>query len=264
TVASASYDQTIRLWDAASGAEKQILEGHRSWVNAVAFSSDGQTVASASRDQTIRLWDAASGAEKQQILEGHQDWVNAVAFSPDGKTVASASRDQTIRLWDAASGAEKQILEGHQDWTIRLWDAASGAEKQILEGHQDWVNAVAFSSDGKTVASASYDQTIRLWDAATGLEKDKNLLDAVVFALSFSDHGCLITDRGSLSLNHQICNSSTKRPETEIFIREKWVTRNGQRLIWLPPDFRPTHVATNGNNVVLGHGSGGLTFLWLN
>jgi WD40 repeat protein len=287
TVASASDDKTIRLWDAASGAKKQVPDGHRGSVRAVAFSPDGQTVASASNDRpmTIRLWDAASGAEKQ-VLEGHRGIVNAVAFSPDGQTVASASNDRkmTIRLWDAASGDEKQVLEGHRDWvntvafspdgqtvasasddrTIRLWDAASGAKKQVLEGHRGSVKAVAFSPDGQTVASASYDRTIRLWDAATGLEKDKHHLDVVVTTLSFSDNGCLNTDRGLLSLNHQACNFSIKQPENEIIIREKWVTRNGQRLIWLPPDFRATCAVTSGNNVVLGHRSGGLTFLWLN
>jgi WD40 repeat protein len=209
-VASASEDETIRLWNAASGAEKQVLEGHENSVNAVAFSPDGQTVAAASEDATIWLWDAASGAEKQ-VPEGHENWVNAVAFSPDGQTVASASEDETIRLWDAAS-------------TIRFRDAAS---------------------------------TIRLWDGAFGDEKH-------VTTLSFPDNSCLNTDRGSLSLNHQACEFSIERPENKIFIHKKWVTRSGQRLIWLPPDFRATCTVTSGNNVVLGHASGGLTFLWLN
>ncbi|OAA32125.1 WD40/YVTN repeat-like-containing domain protein [Moelleriella libera RCEF 2490] len=189
-VASGSCDNTIRLWDAATGAQWQTLKGHTNWVSVVAFSPDGQVVASASSDETIRLWDAATGAQ-QQILEGHTNGVWEVAFSPDGQVVASRSSDDTIRLWDALTGAQQQILEGHtngvwevafspdgqvvasvsSDNTIRLWDTATGAQQQILEGHTDWVRALAFSPNSQIIASASSDNTIRLWDTATGAQQ---------------------------------------------------------------------------------------------
>ncbi|KAL4919567.1 WD40-repeat-containing domain protein [Aspergillus aurantiobrunneus] len=190
----------------------------------------------------MRLWDPATGVERC-TLRGHTGLVSAVAFSPDGKTVASAS----------------------SDYTVRLWDLATGVECHMLQGHMNLVTAVAFSPDGKTVASASYDHTVRLWDLTTGLEADKYQLDMAVNTLSFSTNGSLKTDRGSLSLIYQ--QSLTflpEREENEIFVCEKWITRNGQQLIWLPPDYRATCVATNGNCVVLGHGSGRVTFLWLN
>ena len=205
-VASASYDNTVRLWDSATGAALQTLEGHLYSVDAVAFSPDGRLVASASKDSTVRLWDSTTGAVLQ-TLKGHSGSVNAVAFSLDGRLVASASNDSTVRLWDSATGAALQTLEGHsnsvnavafspdgrlvasasKDSTVKLWDSATGAALQTLEGHSDWVNAVAFSPDGRLVASASSDSTVRLWGSATGaalqtLEGHSGFVNAVAIS----------------------------------------------------------------------------------
>ncbi|MCI5193701.1 MAG: WD40 repeat domain-containing protein, partial [Candidatus Electrothrix sp. AU1_5] len=141
TLASASFDKTVRLWDTASGQQINVFKGHQDSVFSVAFSPDGKTLASASLDKTVRLWDLASGKEKN-VFKGHQDGVFSVAFSPDGKTLASASLDKTVRLWDLASGKEKNVFRGHQGE----------------------VASVAFSPDGKTLASASEDETVRLWN----------------------------------------------------------------------------------------------------
>ena len=120
TLASGSYDYTIRLWDAVTGAHKNTLTGRNTGrVFSVAFSPDGRTLASGSRDYTIRLWDAVTGAHKR-TLTGHTGRVFSVVFSPDGRTLASGSgninignRDSTIRLWDAVTGAHKNTLTGH-------------------------------------------------------------------------------------------------------------------------------------------------------
>ena len=91
-------DNTIRLWDAVTGAHQRTLTGHTNWVRSVAFSPDGRTLASGSWPE-IRLWDAVTGAH-QLTLTGHTRSVESVAFSPDGRTLASGSKDNTIRLWE--------------------------------------------------------------------------------------------------------------------------------------------------------------------
>jgi WD40 repeat protein len=94
-----SDDNTVRLWDVASGKDIRTLTGHSEEVKCIVFSPDGKTLASGSGDYTVRLWDAASGKEIL-ALTGHSGNVTSVTFSPDGKTLASGSDDKTIRLWD--------------------------------------------------------------------------------------------------------------------------------------------------------------------
>jgi len=89
-MASASWDRTIKLWDAWSGQERQTIKGHTNDVEAVTFSPDGAVVASAWHDGTVKLWDARSGQERQ-TLKGHTDDVNTIAFSPAGTAVASGA-----------------------------------------------------------------------------------------------------------------------------------------------------------------------------
>jgi len=96
-------DNTLKLWDAAAGAEIRTLTGHDSDV---AFSPDGTRIISASRDNTLKLWDAATGAEIHTLSAqgGHTSVVTSAAFSPDGRWIVSASVDNTLKLWDAENG----------------------------------------------------------------------------------------------------------------------------------------------------------------
>ncbi|KAK6351685.1 hypothetical protein TWF718_004835 [Orbilia javanica] len=186
-LASTSFDGTVRVWDAASGAPLLVLKGHTSYVSAVAFSADNTMLVSASCDCTIRIWDPTTGA-LLQTLEGHTEGVWDVSLSADNKTLASAARDCTIRIWDVPTGVSVRVLEGHTDLvsavafffddkllasashdsTVKVWDAATGALVRVLEGHKNRVGSIAFSVDSKTLASASIDHTIRIWDATTG------------------------------------------------------------------------------------------------
>jgi hypothetical protein len=100
-ITSGSWDNTVRVWDAVSGAHKHTLEGHTNWIFSVAFSPNSSQIISGSRDHTVRVWDAVSGAHKH-TLTGHTEDVDSVAFSPNGAQIISGSGDHTVRLWDAA------------------------------------------------------------------------------------------------------------------------------------------------------------------
>lgn len=130
----------VVLWDAETGAELAVLEGHVIGVNSASFSPDGQRVVTTSNDRTARSWDAETGAE-QVVLTGHIGWVNAAIFSSDGHRVVTAS----------------------SDGTARLWDAETGAELDVFEGHTEHVFSASFSPDGQRVITASFDRTVRIW-----------------------------------------------------------------------------------------------------
>ena len=110
-VASASYDKTVRVWEAATGSCYSVLEGHTGPVRVIAFSSDGQLVTSASEDKTVRVWEVATGSSCSVLT--HTDFVRAVAFSPDSQLVTSASDDKTVRVWEVATGSCCSVLGRH-------------------------------------------------------------------------------------------------------------------------------------------------------
>ena len=109
---SSSYNNTVQLWDTASGlAVGEPLCGHSNSVNSVAFSPDGTRLASGSHDNTVRLWDTVSGRTAGELLRCHTYSVNSVAFSPDGTSLASGSYAKTVRLWDGSTQVSTHLVD---------------------------------------------------------------------------------------------------------------------------------------------------------
>ncbi|MBW5485745.1 nSTAND1 domain-containing NTPase [Streptomyces bambusae] len=220
TLATASADRTVRLWDATTGKSRTTLTGHTGLVKSVTFSRDGTTLATAGYDGTARLWDPTTG-KTRTTLTGHTGWVNSVALSPDGTTLATAGNDDGARLWDATTGKARTTLTGHtsvvsvafsrdgatvatggHDNTARLWDATTGKARTTLTGHTSTVFSVAFSPDGTTVATASNDGTARLWDATTGKERTTVTGNAgPLSSVAFSPDGHTLATAG---LDHNV------------------------------------------------------------
>ncbi len=204
TIASASADNTVRLWQ-LDGKLKTIFKGHEDSVSDVSFSPDGKTIASASLDGIVKLWKIDGTLLK--TWKGHTDGVLSVSFSPDGQTIASTSADKTIKLWNR-DGHLRATLKGHQDSvseasfspdsktlasasvdrTMKLW-RIDGTLLKTLKGHTDRVLSVSFSPDGQTLASASLDRSVKLWRINGTLLKTLKGHEDGVLRVSFSPDG---------------------------------------------------------------------------
>lgn len=180
---------TIGLWDPHTGELRYVLGPYHGLLNCVAFSPDGKTLASGSQDSEIILWDIPTAQRRLSLTTQHTGAVYSVAFSPDGKTLASGSQDQTLRLWDPNTGEHRATLRypgyvtsvafspdetrlaiGSSNWVngqIQLLDTKTLQPRETLIGHTEEIAALAFSPDGKTLASASWDGTILLWGTGT-------------------------------------------------------------------------------------------------
>jgi WD40 repeat protein len=146
-LASASYDHTIRLWDAQNRKlVGEPLRGHSQEIYRLAFSPDGRTLSSASGDHTVRLWDVETRRTLRTLRGGDDASAKlAIAFSPDGRSLVSGSFGGKVQLWDVGTG---QGIGGPL-----IVDAGHGVQADL---------AVAFSPDGNTVVAAEEDGFIRL------------------------------------------------------------------------------------------------------
>lgn len=195
-LATGSVDTTVRLWDVSSGKLIRILEGHSAEVGGLAFSPDRKLLLTSSEDGMLIIWDVETG----ELLRDLPDFtVFKVSFSLDGTRVAAATFNG-LQVWGyTMNSAEPITLEESQAIltipegssgifspdgkqlaapsfgiasgnAIKLWDATTGQELLTLIGHTDWLASLAFSPDGKHLASTSLDGTIRIWSLTPGEE----------------------------------------------------------------------------------------------
>ena len=114
-IVSGSWDQTVRVWDAASGTELACLRGHDSAVNCVSFDREGRRIVSGSWDKMVRVWDAASEAPSWPASAGTT--TRSGAWRSTGRVGGSSAGrdDHTVRVWDAATGDCLEVIQGFGD-----------------------------------------------------------------------------------------------------------------------------------------------------
>ena len=170
------WEEVLRLWEANSGQQQQVLSGSSREISAVAFHPTGHQVASASSDRSITIWELASGKALCRLTCPGSP-AGSLAFHPDGNSLGVGLRN------------------GH----LLIYDLRRGEVIQNITAHRKDICSVGFSRDGHDIVSCSFDRSLRLWDAESGkcLKKWRGMAYAQNFALAESEYYPLAQGMGA-------------------------------------------------------------------
>ena len=199
TLASISGNRSVKLWDVTPGNISSALKrpvlratiSHgQAGVTSIAFSADGGTLASGSTDKTVKLWDTIGGSLRATLQEAAA--VRALAFSPDRRTLAIGLGTGEVKLRDVATRETRLAFSAHKrclnysivfspdgqtlataggfDNSCKLWRASDGVQLSSVVRHTDRVVSIAFSPDGRMLATGSFDKTAKLFDVVNRKE----------------------------------------------------------------------------------------------
>lgn len=222
------------------GTILNTYRGHTLGIRALAWSPDGQRIATAGDEHTAQVWDALTG--KHSAVYQHADHVEGVAWSPDNTRIVTGCADGTAQIWNTKTGIQLFVYKGHTipdfyqkhpwvnrvSWspdgmyiascdqtsnpnsiaTVHVWDALTGKTSVIYRNHTNGVYAVAWSPEGKRIASAGYDGTLQIWDAMNGTLLAYYISNAVLFGLSWSPDGMSVAV-GSADTTVRVVDSTT-------------------------------------------------------
>lgn len=235
---SASRDNTLRLWDTASGITRRIYQGHEAGVWSVAL--QGDRIYTAADDHTVRRWSLATPGQWLWETGGSPQ---AAAIAPDGKHLAVGMADGGLRLHGLSDGgilAEETNAHGSgeinriafnndgsllatagADGKAKLWrlEAAGGGLTLLhtLEGHANAIHAITFSPDGRRLATAGYDGQIGVFDVADGQGRPFPAHEGPVASIAFDPQGNHLLSAGNEDRRLRLWNlDDPSRPAQDI------------------------------------------------
>jgi WD40 repeat protein len=253
-VASVSTDNTVRVWDAATGRELRLLRAPTGQFAKVRFSPDGTRLMTGG--DCVRVWDAERGGVCWEAATRIGPVLGPV-WSPDGHRVAAVAADERLHVWDAASGRHvyekpgvsllspvvftpdgRHLAADLSDETIRVWDVDTGAESLVLPGAGNRIGVMAYSPDGRRLATGSQfpQSAVVLWDVVKGkrLSPGKGHVNQVN-VIAFSPDGRVVAS-GSMDQTVRLWDGSTGEAIAELrghtgYVNDLAFSRDGARLV---------------------------------
>lgn len=176
-----TIERQAYVYEVASGKRTATFDKHNAPITRVAYLPSGDEVASNGQDKVLRIWNPNNAQERLAIPHPEVAW--GLAVSPDGRSIATGTGGAT------EGNPIMHRIAPVQDYVVRLWDAANGNLIRELKAHTDIVYSLAFSPDGRTLASGGWDGAIYLWDVATGLQLGATRGQGSIHALLFTPDG---------------------------------------------------------------------------